>query len=406
MRILAVSQNYWPEPFNVSKICEGLAERGNEVAVLTGIPNYPEGKVYQGYQARTGVVEYHNGVKVIRVPNRERKSGAFNRFINYCSFSHQGKKVAKKLSGDYDVVLSFQFSPVMSANPAIAYANRNHVPLLIYVIDIWPESLTAGGIKRTSLVFKVFSKISKDIYEKADRLAVTSLGFEGYIARLLGRSVNCCYLPQYAEDVFTENDVSVEGAADDSFPCEKVNVMFAGNIGRAQSLQTFVRAAALLKDEDFVFHALGSGVELGECQELALRLGADNVVFHGRRPVEEMPGYYSKADAMVATFADNPILGYTLPRKIQTYMAAGKPIIGAVTGEARRVLEEAQCGFNCNAEDAHGLAECIRKFGKLNIAERESLGANAQRYYREHYSEDDFFKTLVFELDSLGRRIG
>lgn len=403
MRILAVCQYYWPEPFNVSEICEELVARGHEVTVVTGRPNYPEGALYPGYEGDEHLDEVHNGVRVLRTKIAPRKTGAVNRVRNYYSFAQKGKKKIAELPGDFDVVVVFQLSPVMMAQPALAYARKHGTPVLHYVIDLWPESLLAGGIGRESVIYKLFKRESRKIYYQADVLAVTSPAFEDYLAELLGKEIETVYLPQFAEDAFGDTVSSASSSSVDAslFPHDKLNLMFAGNIGAAQSVTTLIEAAAILREEPFIVHIVGSGTELENCKAKAVELGLTNVVFHGRHPIDEMPAYYSKADVMVATFADDPVLGYTLPRKIQSYMAAGKPVIGTVTGEALRVLEEAGCGFCCKAEDANALAECCRRMAQTSPEERAEYGARAKRYCLEHYSRESFFETLTNTLEKL-----
>lgn len=397
MRILAVSQYYWPEPFNVSEVCEELVSRGHEVTVLTGLPNYPEGNVYDGYADAFRRVETRNGVKIVRSWLWPRKRGAVSRFINYESFSLSGTFRAMRLGIGFDVVISFEISPIMSANPAIAYARKYGVPLLLYVIDIWPECLLAGGIKSGSPVYRHYAKVSARIYSAADRLAVTSPLFGDYISKLLKRDVETVYLPQFAEELFLEEAAVTPQGYEGDF----VHFTFAGNIGSAQSVQTIVRAAARLLNEPVRFHIVGSGSDAVGCQRLAEDLGATNVIFHGRHALEEMPAYYAASDAMIATFADNPTLGYTLPRKIQSYMAAGKPVLGTLVGEARRVIEDSDCGSSCSAEDADGLAQICRRFLSLHDSRRVELGENARAYYQEHFSRKSFFETLENEITTL-----
>ena len=218
--------------------------------------------------------------------------------------------------------------------------------------------------------------------------------FKDYISKLTGKQLDAAYLPQFAEDIFGGSDATrPEGYAE-----ECVNLTFAGNIGAAQSVQTIVRAAALLKEENILFHIVGSGSELEACKKLADELCVTGIVFHGRRPLEEMPGYYAASDAMLATFANNPTLGFTLPRKIQSYMAAGKPVLGTLVGESRRVVEEAGCGWCCEAEDHRGLALICRRFASLDQRTRDDYGKRALDYYRSHYSREGFFKVLEEEL--------
>lgn len=397
MRILAVSQYYWPEPFNVSEICEELVSRGHEVTVLTGLPNYPEGELYPGYKHGKLREQERNGVKIVRSWLWPRKKGAINRFLNYETFSWSASSQSRKLKGEFDVVLSFEISPIMSANPALVYAKRMDVPCLLYVIDIWPECLLAGGITRESPIFRHYSKVSAQIYRAADRLAVTSPLFVDYISNLIGERIEACYLPQFAEDLFEQ----VDCAAPDGYVSGITNLTFAGNVGAAQSVDTVIRAASLLPQDNVTFHIVGSGSELESCKKLAVDLNVQNVVFHGRKPLEDMPNYYSASDAMLATFSDNPVLGYTLPRKIQSYLAAGKPVLGTLIGESRRVIEEAHCGVCCDAADYKEFARSVSKFIALSDEERRNLGINARNYYMSHFSRSSFFERLEHQLNIL-----
>lgn len=398
MNILAVSQYYWPEPFNVSDICEELVQRGHSVTVLTGLPNYPEGKIYNGYEKGQKREEIRNGVQIVRSWLWPRKTGPINRFLNYESFSRVASRIVARLNDDFDVVISFGISPIMSARPAIAYSRRFNKPLLLYVIDIWPECLVVGGIKKDSLIYNHYKRLATKIYSSADVLAVTSPGFRDYIAGLVGSSADSVYLPQYAEDIFFNESNELP----DGYESNRINLTFAGNVGAAQSVETIVRAASLLKDKpDIIFHIVGSGSELERCKELAEGLNLTNVFFHGRKPLGQMPAYHQASDAMLATFSSTPILAYTLPRKIQSYMAAGRPVIGAVTGEAKKVIEEAKCGFCCEAEDYEGLAEACDALSKLSEQKRNQLGESAKAYYEKHFSRQVFFDVLESEIEQL-----
>lgn len=398
MRILAICQYYKPEPFNVSDICEELVRHGHEVTVVTGRPNYPDGSIYKGYEGSQRLEETIENVDVHRTKIIPRKTGIINRVLNYYSFPLLGKRCIERLQDDFDIVLAFQLSPVMMAKPGIFYAKRKNIPLFLYVIDIWPESLLAGGIKKESLVYKWFLKISKKIYSSADVLAVTSPSFSGYIEDLTGKKIKTIYLPQYAEDIFSE----ISGGMPDGFSQDKINLTFTGNVGAAQSVETIVRAAALLKDHDeIVFHIVGSGSELENCKILSKKLGINNIIIHGRKPLEDMPTYHNASDAMLATFSNTPILAYTLPRKIQSYMAAGRPVLGAVTGEAKHVVEEAKCGFCCETEDYEGLAEICLSFSELTSEEKKQLGFSAKTYYEEHFSRQAFFESLEAQLEKM-----
>uniref|UniRef100_UPI0013EB2F86 glycosyltransferase n=1 Tax=Adlercreutzia sp. ZJ176 TaxID=2709407 RepID=UPI0013EB2F86 len=398
LRILAVSQHYWPEPFAIPDVCEGLAAMGHSVTVLTGTPNYPDGDIYPGYGKGAQASQVRNGVRIERVRLVPRGREAWQRVLNYYSFSANATRAARKMEPGYDVVLSFQTSPVMMSRPALAYGDKNDVPVLLWCQDLWPESLTVGGVKRGSLVYRHYARASRKIYSSADALAVSSRTFGDYYREQLGmEDVRPAYLPQYAEDIF-DKEAPRRGEYDPA----KVNLTFAGNVGAAQAVSTFIEAGHYLEDDDrFAFHVVGSGSELETLRKYKDEIGAGCVTFHGRRPLSEMPSFYASSDAMVATFQDNPILGYTLPRKVTSYMAAGRPVLGTVVGEARRVIEEAGCGLCCDAEDPAGLAEICRQFADMPPSEREAMGARGRRYYEEHFAKERFYDVLEEELQRL-----
>ena len=387
MKILVVCQHYYPEPFRLPDICETLVRRGHSVTVVTGTPNYPEGKIYSGYEKGQKADEVINGVRVHRCPLIPRKTGAFFRVLNYYSFVISSELYLRREKEDYDVVFVNQLSPVMMAQAALSWAKRHGKKCVLYCLDQWPESLLAGGIKKDSLIYKVFLQVSRRIYRSTDDLLVSSRGFVSYFRDVLGLThKNIRYLPQYAEDMF-----------DDLLPAaetkENVDFLFAGNVGALQSVETIVEAARLLQDEKQIrLHIVGGGIALDHCKTLAE--GLTNITFHGRRELAEMPAFYTMADVMMITLKDDLILSSTLPGKVQTYMAAGKPVVGAIGGETAAVVnEEAKCGICCKPEDAQALAEAIRRLA----ADRElrvRCGENARRYYQEYFRKEQFFTML------------
>ena len=392
MRILVISQYYYPEPFRVNDICEELVRRGHEVFVVTGEPNYPEGEIYKGYEHHHHSDETINGVRVHRCPIVPRKTGTAHRVLNYYSYPWTSKRYVRGLMASdgkpFDVVFVNQLSPVMMAEAALAYRKKYNVLVLMYCLDLWPESLVAGGVSRKSIVYRVFHKVSKRIYAHADRILVTSRQFCSYFKDEFSIS-DVGYLPQYAEEVFEKLPYRN--------PADNVNLVFAGNIGAVQSVDTIIKAAKWLMNEPVRFHIVGGGTDLERIQGLADSL--NNVVFYGRRPLEEMPSFYAMADAMLVTLAADPFLSCTLPGKVQSYMAAGKPIIGAINGEAADVIREAACGYCDKAEDDKRLAESISAF--INNKNKEQLGINARRYYEENFSKETFMDALEAELNFL-----
>lgn len=397
MKILVVCQHYWPEPFPATNICEGLAERGHTVHILTDVPNYPMGEIYPEYRRGRNRHQVRNGVEITRTFTIGRRHNIVFRLLNYFSYAVSSTHYAKGLQEDYDVVFTIQSSPVTMVNAAMAYAKKRKKKTVLYCMDLWPASLAAGGLKQTSPVYKVFGWVSDRLYHKADRILITSQMFRDYFRKQFGiEDGKIGYLPQYADARFDAPAAPPENK-------QTVDFVFAGNVGTAQSIPTILNAAKLLSWEKRLrWHIVGDGSELENSRKLAQELALDNVVFHGRKPPEEMPAYYAMADAMLVTLTADPLIGMTLPAKVQSYMAAGKPVLAAADGEIPQVIAASGCGFCAKAEDPQGLADAARRF--LEYPEKEALGENARRYYREHFTRQMFLDKLERELD--GQRWG
>ena len=393
MKILVVSQHYAPEPFRLPDLCEALLAAGHTVKVVTDVPNYPEGYIYPEYKKGKRRDEIINGIPVHRTFTIGRRKNVVFRFLNYYSWRFSAGHYLKNLKEDFDVVLSWQTSPVMMSQPALDYAKKNNKKTLLYCLDIWPACLKAGGIG-SGPVFKYFENLSRKIYSAADKILVGSEMFIDYFRvthKIEGDVI--AHLPQYAESVFENiEDNTVDG---------EINITFAGNIGKAQSVNTIIEAAALVDDKKIKWNIVGDGSSLEECKRAAEEKGLDNVIFHGRHPLSDMPSFYSKADAMLLTLCDDEIISYTLPGKVQTYMAAGKPVIAAAGGESKIVIEKSGCGYCTPPENAAALAESIRSFAALSRDERQAMGKKASEYYKNHFAKEIFVSEMIAELQKL-----
>jgi glycosyltransferase involved in cell wall biosynthesis len=394
MKILVVCQYFYPEQFRVNDICFELVKEGHDITVLTGLPNYPRGVVEEKYKGLKNRTEMINGVKVVRSWLFGRGEGTKRLVANYLSFALSSTFKSLFLRKDFDLILVYQLSPVTMALPGILLKKLTKKPLVLYCHDLWPESIASAGISSDSKIYSILLKLSKWIYKKADYIFTSSKLFEEYFKGTLNVQKEFTHLPVYAEALFENiNPVRKEN--------DSINLVFAGNIGEMQSVETIIYAARELKyDRNIKFHIVGDGSSRIKCEDLAKQLELDNVTFHGQFPVTEMPRFYEMADAFLVTLKANKAISYTLPNKVQSYMAAGKPIIGSIDGETAIVISEADCGYCSPAEDSEKLARNIRKFAD----EKEkhlSYGQNAREFYDENFSKTKYLN----KLNSLFKKI-
>lgn len=404
MRVLVVSQYFWPEGFRINEVCKSLVERGVQVDVLTGKPNYPEGKIFAGYRFGGCQREQYWGANISRVPLIPRgKNSSIRLALNYLSFVVSGLVFGPwlKRGRKYDVIFVYGLSPLMLALPALFLGWLKKVPVMIWVQDLWPQSLSATGYVQNRFVLWGVEKVVRFIYRHADLLLVQSRAFIEPV-RQLAHGTAIKYYPNSVEGSFVNPGIS---AVNPDVPGldAPFTVMFAGNIGFAQAVDVIVDAATLLKDhQDIHFIVLGDGSRREwMLQQVSLR-GLVNLYLPGRFPVETMPGFMQKASVLLVTLADREIFAATVPSKVQAYMAAGRPIIACMNGEGARLVTEAGAGLAVPAEDGPGLAEAVLRMYRLSASERDELAANAQAYYREHFDHEMLVSELIDHFEEVG----
>jgi glycosyltransferase involved in cell wall biosynthesis len=387
MRLLVVCQYFYPEQFRVNDICFELVKEGHEITVLTGLPNYPSGIVDEKYKGFKNQNEEINGVKVIRSWLLGRGKGNQGLVANYISFAISSTFKALFMKKDFDLIMVYQLSPVTMALPGILLKKITKKPLVIYCHDLWPESIASAGISSASKLYSILLELCRRIYNNADEIFTSSKMFEEYFKETLRVNKKVTHLPVYAEALF-ENIKQIKENN------ETINLVFAGNIGEMQSVETIIYAANELKEErDIKFHIVGDGSSKVKCEQLVKKLKLTNIIFYGQHPITEMPRFYGMADAFLVTMKANKIISYTLPNKVQSYMAAGKPILGSIDGETQIVINEAECGYCSPAEDSKFLANNIRKFAKEK--NRHLIyGKNARKYYDSNFSKTKYMNKL------------
>jgi glycosyltransferase involved in cell wall biosynthesis len=395
VKVLVVCQYFYPEQFRVNEMCFEMARCGTEVTVLTGLPNYPGGIIHSAYRRLKRRNEEIHGVTVIRVPILGRGRNRITLSLNYLSFALMASIRSISLRQKFDLIIVYQLSPVTMALPGIILKRLTGKPLLLYCHDLWPASASAGGIEEGGILYRLLLAMSRWLYRNADEILISSKQFEHYFRHVLGIERKLAYLPAFAESIFEEINLDKGNGGETHF-------VFAGNIGEMQSVETILYAAKELIDEHRIrFHIVGSGTSRKKCQQLAEVLGVANVTFYGHLPLDELPFFYKIADAMIVTLKANGSLSYTLPNKVQSYMAASKPILGAINGETRRVIEQSGCGYCTTAEDYKGLASIIRKFASEKN-KHEQFGQRARSYYDSHFSKTLFIERLNKMMQKYG----
>ena len=386
MKILVVYQHYWPEPFRIHEICEDLVRRGHTVTALVGLPDYPTGKIPKEYRLFRNRRETIRGVNVRRCFEIGRRNTKIGLALNYVSYMVSASLKALILPRDYDVVYAYCTSPVLMAVPALVYRKFFKAKVILHILDIWPACLAAMNVREGSLLYAWMKRVSRRIYAKADVLLYASRRFRGYLRNVHHlETPEENYLPQFADDVFSDLPVRE--------PSAYTELVFAGNIGRVQGVETMLRAAALLKHEQVRWHILGNGANYDACVALAKELKLDDrVIFYGRKPVEEMPKYFAMADAMLVCMRTEDYVTYTLPGKVQSYMAAGKPILGSIGGEAEELIAEAGCGLCAPGDNPEAFAQVVLSF--MDDSGRERMGENGKRYYQAHFSKQGMMDRL------------
>ncbi|MDY3253866.1 MAG: glycosyltransferase family 4 protein [Lachnospiraceae bacterium] len=396
MKILVVCQYYYPESFKVTDVCEALVKNGHNVTVLTGLPNYPTGIVPDEYKGNKKRDETINGVHVIRCYERGRKKGAINLAINYASFYFFAMRLIKKMDKDFDIVFSYQLSPVFMALPARWYKRKRHVPMFLYCSDLWPESLKVYVKGESNPIFKWVKSVSRKVYQSADRIATQSDIFVDYLKDVHGiDEKKLSHIPNFADEEY----LSMDFTPDDN----TVDIVFMGNVGVAQNLEDVVRsfksAIEQIGDKNLIkLHIVGGGVRLDDIKKLVKELGIeDSVKFYGQRPQEEMPDFYKIADACIVSLKADNMIGLTFPAKVQGYMAAKKPVLGMIDGSCKKVINEASCGICVSAGDIKGFSDAIVKFS-MEKDKWTEYGINSKNYFLKHFRKDIHVKAIEEEL--------
>jgi glycosyltransferase involved in cell wall biosynthesis len=391
MRVLILSQYYWPEPFLINDVVDSLRAEGCDVTVLTGQPNYPDGLIFPGHSAWGFGTEHHPaGYEIHRVPVAPRGTGGLRRVLNYASFILSASLLGPWLTRgrQFDVVFVYAVSPILQGLPGIVYRRLKGAALVIWVQDLWPDSLQSTGFVTNPRILAAVRRLTRFIYHRSDLLLAQSRGFVDRIRELAGPT-RIVFHPNPGQDTAGKGD----GANLDLGP--GFNVVFAGNLGTAQALETILKAAELIDDPNIRLVLVGTGSRSQWLQEQISQRRIGNLTLAGRFPTEAMPAIFAQASALLVTLNRSENLALTIPSKIPSYLAASRPIIASLDGEAADVVNEAKAGYAVPAEDAVALAGAIEAMAALAPADRESMGRAGRQYFDEHFAPRILTRAMI-----------
>lgn len=389
MKILVVSQYFYPENFRINALCRELVRRGHAVTVMTAYPQYPGGAIYEGYGFDIPYEKEWEGVEIQRVKTYPRGHNALGLLRNCVSYVTSGNRWVRKCREKYDAVFVFEVSPVTVGLPAVAYKKKFGTPVFFNLQDLWPENVHEVLGIRIPPVTWVINRIVDKIYKGSDKILCTSNGF---VKNLQNRGVEpekLVFWPQFCQEPDLQDVVKPETYSKDTF-----NIVFTGNIGDAQGLDLMIEAARELKGQDIRWYLVGDGRAKPRLEKLVQEYGVEeDVVFVGRVSEAEANRYVHFADCAYLSFTNNKLFNMTLPAKLQTYLACGAPILAAAGGESAELVNTAECGIAVPPE-LEGLVKAVKEMAALSPEARKTLSENGQAYYRSHFTMD----TLVDQL--------
>lgn len=389
--ILVISQYFFPENFRINDICKEWINKGYKVTVITGIPNYPEGKFYKGYNFFKKRAENYNGIDIIRLPIIPRGNSKINLILNYFSFVVSGYIWSRFSRLKPDNVFIFEVSPMTQALPGVWFAKKRNIPCHIYVQDLWPENVEiVTGIK-SKRVLNPIGHMVDYIYSNCDRIFTTSNSF---VQSIIIRGVpekKVFYWPQYSEEVEV-NTMHKKKIKD------KLSIVFTGNIGEAQGLEQLIPLAAKLKQigyEDGVhFTLVGEGRFKNHLMNMISNEKLTSMfTFTGRVAAKEVPSILRSKDVALLSLSPNPLFDKTIPAKLQTYLSVGMPILGLVNGEAKRIIEDSNAGLVATHDDINQQIQII-----LNFLGKEENDMTNYRICGMVYSNIHFNKISLLNI--------
>lgn len=394
MQILVITQYFWPENFRINDLVANLVHRKHQVTVLTGIPNYPSGIIDASFAANPEKYREYKGADIVRVPMVLRGKGNLRLVLNYISFALSASVfgIYQIRNRKFDSLFVYEPSPITVGLPAVLLRSVKKAPLIFWVLDLWPGTLHAIGVVRSKFILKLVGMLVSFIYKRCDLILGQSKSFLSHIKEYSSHD-RVEYFPSWSESIFMseQNDFTQTGKN-----ANKLNIVFAGNIGEAQDFPSILDAVELLLDEQDIHWTIVGGGRLLDWlkKQVVLRGLEASITFAGQYPVEKMPEFFQQADALLISLKDEPIFSLTIPGKLQSYLMVGKPILAMLNGEGARLVTESGCGIACNAGNGKCLADAVLKLKNLSIEKRQVMGIRGRELSKTEFDREKLISRL------------
>ena len=391
-KILIVTEYFYPEEFKINEIAIEWQKKGYQVDVLTNFPTYPAGKVFDGYENKWYQKDNYEGITVYRVKSvTGYKSSLFKKLLKYFTFMFIGSFVALKIGKKYDYIFGFDIAALTGMVPAVMLNKFYKKPVTLWVQDVWPDSVYAYGFKKTKILSSILDSFVRFVYRNSSNFAVSGKGFIPKVQKYSTKQ-DIGYLPNWADEFdtnLTEFSFSDE---------EKIHFTFAGNIGKVQNLENVIQAFGSLKKEyiqKMQLNIIGDGSNLEELKSLVSQNSYKNIVFWGRQPRNEMYKYFQASDFLIVSLVDKPIFSLTVPAKVQTYIAAKKPILAIVNGDAAQLIEENHLGYSAHPNNIEEIKMIFQKSLNSNSNTIEAFTKNCEQLTSTTFNKNKIIDSLL-----------
>lgn len=392
-KILIVTECFYPEEFKINEVALEWKNKGYAVDVLTMVPSYPASKVYEGYENKLFQKEIWNDINIYRVKAvTGYKTSLFKKLLKYFAFMIMGSIVSLKIGKRYDYVFGFDVGALTGMVPAVVLRQFYKKPVTLWVQDIWPDSVYAYGFKKRRVLEFFLNGFVSYVYKHTSNFAISTKGFEERITPYLKEDKEIVYAPNWAD--YLNRDLEPFSFSED----KKIHFTFAGNIGTVQNLENLVNAFGRLDKEHLKkaqLNIVGDGSHLAELKQIVKKNDFDNIVFWGRKPRDEIFKYLDASDFLIVSLVDKPIFSLTVPAKTQTYIAAKKPILGIVKGEAAKIIEENNLGFCCEPSSVDDIEQVFIKAIKLEESAREEFTKNCENLTNTVFDKNNIVDSLL-----------